>query len=106
MKTEVTYPVAASVRPRSSEAARMERTVLPAGRAEVLKRSPAGRNRLEKKLYETFFFLENFLFSPNLKLFFFLDPETKFLTYLASLEVTFFNLALPSNPSLTPLSGT
>jgi hypothetical protein len=46
MKTEVTYPVAASVRPRSSEAARMERTVLPAAGTVVLKRSPAGRAQM------------------------------------------------------------
>ena len=42
---------------------------------------------------------ENFLFGPSLKLHFFLDPETKFLTHLASLEVSFSNLTLPSSPA-------
>ena len=41
----------------------------------------------------------NFLFDPDLKLFFFLGPKTKFLTYLASLEVSLSNLALPSSPA-------
>lgn len=50
MKTEVTYPVAASVRPRSSEAARMERDALRAAGTVVLARSPAGRAGMGDRL--------------------------------------------------------